>query len=158
MRCFWAIVKHKWFVLLASFRTKLPLWRVIMHDMSKFTIKELPHYDRQFFGDKGDPHGYAKAWLHHYHHNDHHWEHWIIESIHSSVSPNRDGCIVDNCLPMPRICVKEMITDWLGASKTKTGSWDMKKWLTENLPKMRLHPDTRWHVIDLLYDEIYGAN
>lgn len=143
MRYFWATIRHKWFVLLASFKTGLPLWRALIHDLSKFGPSELLHYDRQFFGDKGDPAGFARAWLHHYHHNDHHWEHWIVESIHSHADPTRDGCIVDNCLPMPKICVLEMVTDWTGASRAYTGSWDMDEWLDKSLVQMKLHPNTR---------------
>lgn len=161
MKYFWATIKHKWCVFLASFKTGLPLWRALIHDLSKFTRSELRHYDRQFFGDKGDLRGFAVAWLHHYHCNDHHWEHWIVESIHSHSSPTRDGCIVDNCLAMPQVCVKEMITDWLGASKAYTGTWGMSEWLERSLPKMRLHPDTRdsvYHELYLLgYDEFYFA-
>ncbi len=63
MKYFILTLKHKWFVLLAGLRVrKIPLWRLIIHDWSKFTKYELPHYERQFFGDKGDPEGFAKAW------------------------------------------------------------------------------------------------
>ena len=150
MKYFWATIRHKWFVLLASFKTGLPLWRALIHDLSKFTRAELPHYDRQFFGSKGDSEGFARAWLHHYHRNDHHWEAWIVHSIHSRSCPDRDDIIVDNCLPMPRICVIEMITDWMGASKAYTGSWDMAEWLGLNLRRMHLHPRTRDLVLELL--------
>lgn len=145
MKYFWAAIRHKWYVLLASFKVDLPLWRALVHDLSKFSWAELPHYDRQFFGDKGDPEGWARAWLHHYHRNDHHWEHWIIYSVHSD-SPTREGNIVDNCLTMPEVCVLEMVADWMGASKTHTGSWDMTEWLEKSLPKMKLHPKTRCKV------------
>lgn len=143
MKYFWLTVKHKWYVFLASFKIGLPLWRVLVHDLSKFTPAELPHYNRQFCGPKDDPQGFAVAWLHHYHRNDHHWEHWIVHSIHSHSSPTRDGgIIVDNCLEMPDDTVREMIADWMGASKAYTGSWDMESWLSKNLPKMKLHPIT----------------
>lgn len=158
MKYFWATIRHKWFVFLASFKVGLPLWRAIIHDLSKFTFAELPHYDRQFFGDKSDPAGFAKAWLHHYHHNNHHWEHWIIESIHSS-SPTRDGCIENNCLAMPDVCIREMIADWLGASMAYTNSWNMHEWLDKNLSKMQLHSDTKRKILSIMYDcGIYAAN
>lgn len=151
MQYFWATIRHKWFVLLASFKIGLSVWRALIHDWSKFTWAELPHYNRQFFGDKGDPEGFARCWLHHYHHNDHHWEHWIVESIHSHTSPTRDDCIVDNCLTMPRVCVQEMIADWMGASMAYTGSWDMSVWLRKNILDIRVHPSTMTeieHVLD----------
>lgn len=139
MRYFWATIRHKWFVLVASFKTGLPLWRALVHDLSKFTRAELPHYNRQFFGDKGDPEGFASAWLHHQNCNPHHWEYWITRSDHSHGGSKAEG----GCLPMPLIYVREMVADWMGASKAYTGSWDMAEWLDKNLDKMRLHSATR---------------
>ena len=54
MKYFWATIRHKWYVLLASFKVDLPLWRALIHDLSKFSWAELHHYDRQFFGVCGD--------------------------------------------------------------------------------------------------------
>ena len=149
MKYFWVAIKHKWFMLAAASRIDLPLWRALTHDLSKFTRLELSHYNRQFFGDKGDPKGWAKAWLHHYHHNDHHWEHWIVESIHSSIA-DRDGCIKNNCLAMSDVCVREMVADWMAASKAYTGSWVMTDWLSNNLTKIKVHPQTMEDIIELL--------
>jgi hypothetical protein len=125
-------------VFWASLSLGLSLWRAIKHDSSKFTRAELPHYQRQFYGDKGDPEGFAVAWLHHQNHNDHHWEYWITRSDHS----HGRNSAADGCLPMPQECVREMIADWLGASRTYTNSWDVTDWLKKNLAKMRLHPRT----------------
>lgn len=83
MNYFWLTIKHKWFVFLAGLKTGVPLWRLIIHDWSKFTPSELPHYQRQFFGDKDDPLGFAAAWLHHQNHNPHHWEYWLPRSGHA---------------------------------------------------------------------------
>jgi hypothetical protein len=30
------VVRHKWFVLLAGIKTGAPLWRLLIHDWSKF--------------------------------------------------------------------------------------------------------------------------
>ena len=57
LKYIWLTVKHKVFVFRAGLRTKAPLWRLIIHDWSKFTPSEAPHYGRQFFGDKSDPEG-----------------------------------------------------------------------------------------------------
>ena len=137
-RYFLITIRHKWFILLASFQVDLPLWRAVVHDLSKFTLAELPHYDRQFFGDKGDPAGFAQAWLHHQNKNPHHWEYWITRSDHSHGGSGA----VDGCLPMPRVFVTEMIADWMGASKAYTGEWDMTDWLGKSLIKIKVHPDT----------------
>lgn len=150
MKYFWATIRHKWFVLLASFRTGLPLWLALMHDLSKFSQAELVHYNRQFFGDKSDPEGFALAWLHHYHCNDHHWEYWIVESIHSHTNPTRDGCIVDNCLSMSDLAITHMITDWLGAGRSYDSSWDISEWIGEHLSKMKMHFETRERVLSEL--------
>jgi len=149
MKYFWVTLKHKWFILLAARKVGLPLWRAIVHDLSKFTRVELPHYDRQFFGDKDDPAGFAAAWLHHQNHNPHHWEYWITRSDHSHGASGA----VDGCLPMPKTDVCEMIADWMAASRAYTGSWDMTKWLSKNLNKIQLHPETRKQVNKIL---LYG--
>ena len=76
MKYFWCTVRHKWFVLIACLRLNVPIWKALTHDLSKFTWKELPYYNRQFYGDKGDPAGWSLAWHHHIIHNPHHPEHW----------------------------------------------------------------------------------
>ena len=139
MRYFWATIRHKWFVLWASFKMGLPLWRAVVHDLSKFMRAELPHYDQQFFGDRGDAPGFARAWVHHQNVNAHHWEYWITRSDHSKGA----SLAVDGCLPMPEVFVVEMVVDWMAASKAYTGSWDMTLWLDKNLGKVCLHPQTR---------------
>ena len=158
MKYFWATIRHKWFVFLAGLRTGLPLWRSLIHDLSKFTPAELPHYNRQFFGDKGDPRGFALAWLHHQNYNSHHWEYYVTRSDHSHGGSEAE----DGCLPMLAMDVVEMVTDWMGASRAYTGSWKMAEWLEKNLPQMKLHSDTRRLVYQFLYklgycDECYFA-
>ena len=139
MKYFILTLKHKWYVLLASLRIGLPLWRAFIHDLSKFGLSELLHYNRQFYGDKGDPAGFAAAWLHHQNCNPHHWEYWITRSDHSHGGSGA----VDGCLEMPPLYVREMIVDWMGASKAYTGSRDMAEWLKGNLDKIKVHPNTR---------------
>lgn len=146
MKYFWSTLRHKWFVLLAGFQVGLSLWQSITHDLSKFTRAELPHYNRWFFVDKDDPNGWLRAWLHHQNFNPHHWEHWIIRTDHTRGRGN----IVDGCLPMPERYVREMIADWMGASRGYTGSWDMSEWLATNLSKMKLHPVTRQRIDSVL--------
>jgi hypothetical protein len=53
-------LKHKAFVFRAGLRTRAPLVRLLLHDMSKFGPAEVHHYARQFFGaaDIGS-HGFA---------------------------------------------------------------------------------------------------
>lgn len=116
--------------------------QLAIHDRSKFGIEELPHYARQFHGDRGDPNGFAGAWLHHIHHNPHHWQHWIYPD---GFTPK--GSTVENgVVEMPQQYALEMIADWMGASYAYTGSWDMQEWLFKNIPKIILHSNTAEYV------------
>jgi len=138
----WLTLKHKWYVYQAGRRTKAPLWRLIIHDWSKFTPSELPAYGRQFFTlQKGPPGEFEAAWLHHQNLNPHHWEFWIPRSAH-----DRSSGQADEPLPMPEHFVREMVADWLGAARAyegafprRFGEWDFLK---KKLPQMRLHEET----------------
>lgn len=140
----WLTIKHKFYVLQAGLRLRVPVMRLLLHDLSKLTFAELPYYGRQFFGDKGDKEGWNKCWLHHMNANDHHWEYWIPRMmVADGYGPIR----------MPEVAVREMVADWLAACKAYDGHWpgqDGWKWYKENFRKIRLHPETRQLVIDLL--------
>jgi hypothetical protein len=62
--------------------------------------------------------------------NAHHPEYWL--------SVERNGSTT--ALPMPSIYVGEMISDWIGASKSY--GTDFKEWLPKNLPQFLWHPYT----------------
>lgn len=155
LRYIWLTICHKWFVLLAGLRTKAPVWRLIIHDWTKFTPAEAPHYGRQFFGDKSDPLGFSYAWLHHQRNNPHHWEYWIPITGH-----NRGGYGDLEPLPMPEWAVREMIADWMGASRAYEGQWPRSvagwPWLQANLPaiKGRVHVETAT-LIDRVLSEAF---
>ena len=139
MRYFLTTLRHKYFVLLAGLRLGgIPLLRLITHDWHKFTPAELPHYNRQFFGDKGDPVGFAMAWLHHMNFAPHHWEYWALRSDHSKGGSGA----INGYLPMPETYVREMVADWCAAARTYGDSLDIQPWLNKNYHKMRLHPCT----------------
>lgn len=108
------------------------------HDQSKFSFEELPYYVRNFHGDKGDPDGFAMAWLHHIHANPHHWQYFIFSD---GFTP-KGSSIENGCLPMPSRYVLEMTADWMGANKAYQGHWDMSDWLLKNLPKIKMHSRT----------------
>ena len=117
-----------------------------MHDLSKFNLDEFPHYARNFFGDKADPDGFSGAWLHHIHRNEHHWQHWIFPD---GFTP-RGSTVENGCVEMPGHYALEMVADWMGASKSYTGSLDMTKWLYDNMPKIRVHSKTASHLRGIL--------
>ena len=135
-------VKHKWFVIRAGLKTKAPMMRLIIHDWSKFLPSELPHYGRQFFGKADDSEGFARCWLNHQNRNPHHWEYWIPRTGHNRGSPPYPD---NEPLPMPNWAVREMVADWLGASRAYDGRWpDVSDWgwFKNAYSKMRLHPTT----------------
>jgi hypothetical protein len=137
LRHLWSVITHKYFVLLAGLRVGVPLPQLLLHDLSKFSPAEFPAYARRFHGNgEGDQtaveESFAAAWLHHENHNPHHWGYWIP----------RSGKQVNQPLPMPERYVREMIADWMGASRTYTGSWDMSEWLARNLPRIQMHGET----------------
>lgn len=143
----WITIKHKFYVFIAGFRLRVPMWRIITHDMSKFRLSELPHYAQQFYSDYKEPDKWAACWLKHQNRNDHHWEYWIPRTTHSTEH------YPDEPLPMPEVCVREMIADWMAAGKAYQGEWpDTKQWewLQKNIPNMRLHPKTKERITDIL--------
>lgn len=148
-----SLQRHINYVREAGKRLGVPFPQLYVHDASKFEVIEFPAYARQFYGDRGDPEGFARAWLHHQNVNEHHWEYWILRSIHtknSRVDPDT------NCLPMPDRFVREMVADWMGASKAYTGSWSIIAWWGKKRETIVLHPDTFKVVIKILQEVNYG--
>jgi hypothetical protein len=144
---------HKWFVFRFGLLTKAPLWRLVIHDWTKFTPSELPAYADQFFGGKGDPIAFAQAWNHHHKANPHHWEYWIPLTAHSRS--NIPGGVP---LPMPEWAVREMVADWLGAERAYNGytpaSLAVWSWHTANRGDIKLHPDTS-ALVDRVLNEYF---
>ena len=134
-------IKHKWFVFLAGRKLGVKLWRLIKHDWSKFLPSELPHYGRQFFGDKDQGLSFALCWTRHQNRHEHHWEYWVPRTSHSG------GGFKDNePLPMTVQAVREMVADWMGAGRAYNNQWpdpDNWTWVLENMPEMRLHRFTK---------------
>ena len=147
------VFNHKWFVLLAGLQTKAPLWRLIIHDLSKLSPSEMRGYAWKFYASEkerselsgklmmefgiGDliPWGldpsdwWEYAWLHHQNSNPHHWEYWIRR-------PTREP------LAMPEWAVREMVADWMAAGKSYSGEWPQEngwEWLEENYPRIQGH-------------------
>jgi hypothetical protein len=139
------LARHKYFVFYAGVKwTKAPLWRLIIHDWSKFMPCEWLPYAEYFYG-KGprnirDGIKFDVAWLHHQHHNPHHWQHWIL----------REDTGDTKYLEMPNHFVREMVADWMGAGRAITGKWAAKDWYEKNKANILLHKDTREYVEMLL--------
>lgn len=136
MNYLWLTLKHKWFVFLAGLRTKAPLWRLLIHDWSKLTPSEYFGYQRQFFEERKSPAQWAETWLRHQNRNPHHWEFWVTRTARGA----------GRALPMPEWAVREMVADWMAASRAYEGEWPQKgswRWLNDNFAEIRLHPDSR---------------
>ena len=123
----------------------LPKAQLARHDESKWSQAEFPAYARHFMGG-GDPVNFPAAWLHHIHENPHHWQHWMFpDGWILPGSPMENGI-----LEMPEEYALEMIADWMGASKTYTGSWDMAAWLKTNMPRISVHSKTALYLRQVL--------
>ena len=153
LKYIWLTIKHKWFVFLAGLKTKTPLWQLIIHDWSKLTLSEAPHYGRQFFGKGDDPLGFSYAWNHHQKSNKHHWEYWVMVTGH-----NRGGFPDGAALPMPERYVREMVADWMGASRAYEGKWPVTlgrwPWWQKNFSKLNLHPKTRERCLNIALEAL----
>jgi len=157
MRRHWSylqyVLRHKWFVFLAGLKTGAPLWRLIIHDWSKFLPCEWGPYVRSFYNRDGskrdwktrDPWDKVEfdwAWNHHQKSNDHHWQYWLLTN--DSDDPKHRP------LMMPEECVREMVADWMGAGRAITGKWDALNWYGQNQGKILLHELTRSQVREIL--------
>lgn len=129
MRAHWLYLKyvarHKWYVLLAGRKTGAPLWRLLIHDASKFLPCEWFPYVRKFYGSPPSlnpaywsPQAreddaalwkaavqieFDRAWLHHQHANPHHWQHWCLMNDAPAPYPSfritsQDGGMVHHSL------------------------------------------------------------
>lgn len=125
----------------------MPLWRLIIHDWSKFLPSEWGAYVRRFgagragkFNNTADPMDFHMAWTHHWHYQPHHWEHWL--------RLDRSGCV--QAMEMPEQFVREMVADWMGAGRAYVGHWDIREWYAKHKRLIIITPDTRAQVERLI--------
>jgi hypothetical protein len=151
-------IRHKILVFKFGLKTGAPVWRLIIHDWTKFTPAELPHYANRFFGEEYglevDHLKFAFAWNHHHKRNSHHPEYWIPTTAHM-LSTIPAGIP----LPMPEPIVREMVADWLaatafsGKSPTSAAEWT---WLQAQKGNLKLHADT-WEILNMVLTEYFGS-
>lgn len=150
------VIRHKWFVLVAGMRLRVPLWQLIVHDWTKFLPSEWTPYADFFYNEKrksregldaiGDfgcaeaaPWGYFLkdrfdlAWLYHQRRNKHHWQWWVLREDEGGKYP----------LPMPERHLREMVADWAGAGRAITGRWELAEWYAQNRDKMLVRDQAR---------------
>lgn len=129
----------------------VPDQQLEIHDDSKWTLDEFPGYALHFKGG-GAPDKFASAWLHHIHHNPHHWQSWIFPDGFTPKDSNVENGVVE----MPARFALEMVADWMGASRAYTGSWDMADWLSNHIPKIRVHSKTAALLREILDGQGYA--
>lgn len=143
---------HKWAVLRAGIRLRVPLWRLVVHDWSKFLPCEwFPYADRFFAAppspramhDPGAGDAFDLAWLHHLHLNRHHWQWWV------SITLKRDLAAFE----MPETYAREMVADWVGAGMAQGKEpWEVGVWYQAHKASILLHPRTRILVERLVHE------
>jgi hypothetical protein len=144
LRYLWYVLCHKWYVLVAGVRwTKAPLWRLLIHDWSKFLPSEWGPYVDFFYGPLGGrgravvDNEFDRAWLFHQRRNPHHWQYWVLLRDSGRERP----------LKMPDPIAREMVADWLALS----GRRSVVGWYLGERRNMRLHPSTVFLVECLLH-------
>lgn len=126
------ILIHKYWVIYYGRKIGVGWWRLLVHDLSKFSYTEFKESVKYYQGDSSPipackaANGFSYAWQHHKGRNKHHFEYWL---------DNKGGEIV--IIPMPYECVMEMIADWMAAGRTYNGKqfafsdqcdwWEQKK-------------------------------
>lgn len=142
------VIRHKWFVLVAMKRIKGSLWRALVHDLSKCRPSEWKAYVTTFYAPDGSGHykeslDFSYAWNFHQKRNPHHWQFWLLKP---------DGAGNATALPMPYKYVLEMVADWMGAGKAKTGKWnDVHDWYEKEKDSIVLHHFTKIAVEVILW-------
>lgn len=165
-------LRHKALVAYAAwFYTKTPIWRILKHDMSKFSRIEFFAYAAAFH--RGQEHNIklnSAAWLHHKTKNDHHWEHWVT----TDFVPTPKGQISETggsykmvALAMSEPAIEEMIADWFAASRHYGGKWPTDEvettgeweWFDNAYPRFQhlLHQHTRQRLY-VRFEQIFGPD
>jgi hypothetical protein len=140
------VLRHKWYVFEAGRVLGLPIWQLLIHDLSKFSRAEWGPYVRRFFGGRGgvldksaDPEEFNQAWAHHWQNNPHHPELW-------AGGPEGDPY---KRVPMPARFLAEMVADWYGASRAQ-GKEDCWAWYRKNKARYPITADAHVYVEECL--------
>jgi len=140
------VLLHKWYVFLAGRKTGVSLWRLLIHDFSKFSRVEWKPYVDKFYGDGGERDQFDVAWNHHQKANSHHWQYWV-EPEHGNF----------RMIEMPEQDVFEMVADWAGAGRGITGESNPTEWYEEQYQKIMLHPRTRI-LVEIVLAKVYDRD
>lgn len=146
LRYLWYVLRHKWYVFYAGVRLGgIPLWRLLIHDWTKFTRAEWSAYVHTFYAADGSKQykptpAFNDAWEHHYTHNPHHWNYWLVADGAGGMSANW----------MMKTYAREMVADWYGAGMVINGKPEVETWYLANKDKMQIHDSTRFYVTQVI--------
>lgn len=134
--------KHKYWVYVEGRKRGL-FWRVIWHDMDKFTPEMWMAY-ATFFNEEQTPEvkkRFRNAWRGHANRNDHHYQHWIATDEKGQQHVHE----------MSDVARREMLADWISANRTIAGTLqykegsDIKSWYNKRRDMFPIGPQTlRW--------------
>lgn len=116
------------------------------HDYSKSNADEYEAYDAYFYGGNRSyavVQAFKRAWLLHIHRNPHHWQYWVLI--------NDDPDEGETLIEMPYNYIIEMICDWWSFSWAKGDLTGIFDWYDEHQAYIKLNPDTREIVEDILW-------
>ena len=164
--------RHKVAVFKAGRRLGVPLWRLLVHDLSKLRPDEWRAYAEWFYGYQGGswyalkkqqrehptwagPYAlmiqhqaaFNRAWNLHQKRNDHHWQFWLLTEDSGKEMP----------LVMSEAALLEMLADWMGAGMAIRGHGldrapdETRAWYVENEERMRLADWTRQTLESMLF-------
>lgn len=114
----------------SSVDKKTFLMNLMIHDLSKFSVKECFAYSTYDFKKGEDSEQFDLAWHHHKLNNPHHPEHWFNVGKDGSTAP----------FAIPEIYIFEMIADWLGASRIY--GTPFTEWYKSNIHRFYFHKKT----------------
>ena len=156
------LFKHKYYVFKFGLKLKVPIFRLLIHDWSKFLSSELIPYVNYFYGNYesekeaiiytyqrafGVPYPkeltkefwkkkFDYAWNLHQKRNKHHYQFWILtEDSGKQIY-----------LDMPDKYIKEMVADWASAGFCITGKLKIKDWYHKNKERILISDNTRTQV------------
>lgn len=146
------IIVHKYWVYHFGRKLGISRWRLLKHDLSKFSPIEFWESIKFYQGTSSpippckNANGYSNAWQHHKGRNPHHYEYW---------TDNYDSGTT--LIPMPFECLCEMLADWCAAGRTYQDKlWDFRSqcdwWEHKKTLNPSIHPLTIKR-IDLFFDK-----
>lgn len=166
------VLRHKWFVFVAGLRRGVPLWQLLVHDLSKFRPDEWRPYAEWFYGYEGGSwHQIQRSTelLYPYRGDTVHCRSVIgvrlrqqaerryldfmeafLRHLHRNphhwqhwvLTPDSQDRPTQT-FEMPDRYAREMLADWDGAGRAITGKWDTPSWYARQGPREKLHPATR---------------